>query len=78
MVKYAAIAAALALAVMGAALWWQTKRLDAAQEHIGKLEHSNRQLTETVNAKTNATKQRARSDQVVRDLPDDDLARRLR
>lgn len=78
MTRALAIGAAITIALMGVACWLLFKEVEGLKGQIGKLEQSNRQLTETVNAKTNATKQRARAEQVIRDLPDDDLARRLR
>ena len=78
MSKYLAIAAAIAFLVLGAAcgfLYWQVGNL---HERTGKLEESNKQLTETVNAKIKATQGRAQNDSTVRQLPPAGIIERLR
>ena len=78
MSKYLAIGAAAAILALGAAcgfLYWDVGKL---HERTGKLEESNKQLTETVNAKIKATQGRAQNDSTVRQLPPAGIIERLR
>jgi Tfp pilus assembly protein PilN len=78
MTKYLALGAGVAILLLLAAvgfLYWQGTKRD---QRIGVLEESNKQLSETVKAKTNATQGRAQVDRNVRDLAPADVLDRLR
>ena len=71
MSRYLAIGAALAIALLGVACFLLFKEVESLNTRAGKLEESNRQLTETVNAKIKASQGRATTDNTVRKLPPD-------
>lgn len=68
----------LGLAAAGIAAYLLFGQLQAANVKIGQLETSNAQLQATINAKTNATRNRAQTDNSVRKLPPAELLERLR
>jgi hypothetical protein len=76
--KYLAIGAAVTIALMGVACWLLFKEVESLKGQVGELRESNRQLTETVNAKTKATQGRAQNDSTVRQLPPAGIIERLR
>ena len=78
MMKYVLIGGAVTIAVLGTALWLLLGHLETVNKRIGALETSNKQLVETVNAKTKATQGRADSDRSVRGLAPPDVLDRLR
>lgn len=78
MTKYLAIGAAVAILLLGAVCYFLFERTQSLAERTGKLEESNKQLQATVNAKTQATKDRASSDAAVRRLPPDGVLDLLR
>lgn len=71
MTKYIAIGAAVLILALGGAVWFLHREVNDLHERTGKLEESNRQLTETVNAKIKASQGRAQTDNAVRKLPPD-------
>jgi Flp pilus assembly protein TadB len=76
--RYFAIAAGVSILLLLAAvgfLYWQGTKRD---QRIGALETSNEQLTKAINAKTQATKDRARADDAVRKLAPSDVLDLLR
>ena len=76
--KYLAVGAAVVIALQGAAVWWLYRDGQQQQERIGKLEHSNEQLTKAINAKTQATQSRAISERDARKLAPADKLERMR
>ena len=81
MTKYIAAGAAITIALMGVACWLLFKEVEGLKGQVGELRESNRQLTETVNAKINVQRQRVRrpaqrqqrNDHRTRELPHDCL-----
>jgi len=55
-------------------LWWKNQSLN---QEIGRLEHENRQLAETLKAKENARKNRATVDNAVKRMPRADIIDKL-
>ena len=78
MTKYIAVGAAITIALMGVACWLLFKEVEGLKGQVGELKESNRQLTETVNAKIKASQGRAQTDNAVRKLPPDGKLDRLR
>lgn len=78
MTKYLAIGAAVLILLLGAGVWFLHREVNDLHERTGKLEESNRQLTETVNAKIKASQGRAQTDNAVRRLPPADKLNGLR
>lgn len=76
--KYVAIGAAVLILALGAGCYLLYQRTEDLAARTGKLEQSNKQLTEAINAKTNATQGRAQTDKTVRDLAPADVLDRLR
>lgn len=68
MMKYLAIGAAISIALLGVACWLLLGKVEDLNKRQGELEESNRQLTETVNAKIKAAQGRAQTDNAVRRL----------
>lgn len=78
MTKYIAIGAAVLILALGGAVWFLHREVNALHERTGKLEESNKQLTETVNAKIKAAQGRGQTDNAVRKLAPPDKLERLR
>lgn len=78
MIRYIAIGAAVAFLLMGAVIFILHREVNDLHERTGKLEESNRQLTETVNAKIKASQGRAQTDNAVRRMPPADKLNGLR
>lgn len=74
MTKYLAIGCAALLVLLGISGWL----LKNSYEANGKLEQANTQLTKTLEDKTNATRGRATTENVVRRMPDAAKRDRLR
>lgn len=55
-------------------LWWKNQGLN---RELGRLEHENRQLAETLKAKDNARRDRAKVDGDIKRLPRADIIDRL-
>lgn len=68
MVKYLAIAAGVVILLLGGACYLLYQRTETLAARAAKLEQSNDQLTKAINAKTNATRDRAATDNAVRRL----------
>lgn len=78
MTKYIAIGGVVTIAIMGIAIWLLLGHLETVNKRIGALETSNKQLVETVNAKTKATASRADSDRGARQLAPPAVLEQLR
>jgi hypothetical protein len=76
--RYLAIGAAVTIALLGVVSWLLFKEVEGLKGQVGELKESNRQLTETVNAKIKAAQGRAQTDNAVRQMAPPDILQRLK
>jgi hypothetical protein len=76
--KVLSIGEAAIILVLALGGWFAVNRIEALETRMGELKISNDQLKATLNAKSNATRQRTWTDQAVRQLAPSDVLQRLR
>ncbi len=76
--RYLSLGEAIVIALLALGGWLAVKKIEALDCQMGALKTSNDQLKATIDARTTALQDRARTDQNVRKLAPADVLQRLR
>ncbi len=76
--RYLSLGEAIVIALLALGGWLAVKKIEALDRQMGALKTSNDQLKATIDARTTALQDRARTDQNVRKLAPADVLQRLR